>query len=131
MCIRDRFKKEYFKSYHTPRPQIKSLIKEFYNKNPETLINQIKYKFRNSDQFMPYSLCWHLLIKENRAMLKEAKKLKEVKQTQNFNARQFISILEKLDDTKDVKYLNIQDLNYASKDVFMIFDKWIREKLKN
>jgi len=125
------FKKEYFKSYHTARPQIKSLIKDFYNKNPETLIDQIKYKFRNSDQFMPYSLCWHLLIKENRAIIKEAKELKEVKQTQNLNARQFISILEKLDDTKDVKYLNIQDLNYASKDVFMIFDKWIREKLKD
>ena len=124
------FKKEYFKSYHTPRPQIKSLIKKFYNTNPEALIDQIKYKFRNSEQFMPYSLCWHLLIKENRAMLKEAKKLKEVKQTQNFNARQFISILEKLDDTKDVKYLNIQDLNYASKDVFMIFDKWMRKKLQ-
>ena len=125
------FKKEYFKSYHTARPQIKSLIKDFYNKNPETLIDQIKYKFRNSDQFMPYSLCWHLLIKENRAIIKEAKELKEIKQTQNLNAKQFISILEKLDDTKDIKYLNIQDLNYASKDVFMIFDKWIRKKLKD
>ncbi|MDA0886030.1 MAG: Stealth CR1 domain-containing protein [Bacteroidetes bacterium] len=125
------FKKEYFKSYHTARPQIKSIIKDFYNNNPETLIDQIKYKFRNSDQFMPYSLCWHLLIKENRAIIKEAKELKEVKQTQNLNNRQFISILEKLDDTKDVKYLNIQDLNYASKDVFMIFDKWIRGKLKD
>lgn len=125
------FKKEYFKSYHTARPQIKSLIKDFYNKNPETLIDQIKYKFRNSDQFMPYSLCWHLLIKENRAIIKEAKELKEIKQTQNLNAKQFISIIEKLDDTKDIKYLNIQDLNYASKDVFMIFDKWIRKKLKD
>lgn len=125
------FKKEYFKSYHTARPQIKSLIKDFYNKNPETLIDQIKYKFRNSDQFMPYSLCWHLLIKENRAIIKEAKELKEIKQTQNLNAKQFILILEKLDDTKDIKYLNIQDLNYASKDVFMIFDKWIRKKLKD
>jgi hypothetical protein len=124
------FKKEYFKSYHTARPQIKSLIKDFYNKNPETLIDQIKYKFRNSDQFMPYSLCWHILIKENRAIIKEAKELKEVKQTQNLNARQFISILEKLDYTKDVKYLNIQDLNYASKDVFMIFEEWMRKKLQ-
>ena len=79
---------------------------------------------------MPYSLCWHLLIKENRAIIKEAKELKEVKQTQTLNAKQFLSILEKLDDTKEVKYLNIQDLNYASKDVFMIFDKWMRRKLQ-
>ena len=125
------FKKEYFKSYHTARPQIKSLIKDFYHKNPKTLIDQIKYRFRNYDQFMPYSLCWHLLIKENRAIIKGVKELKEIKQIQKLNANQIISILEKLDDTKEVKYLNIQDLNYARKDVFMIFDKWIREKLKS
>jgi len=124
------FKKEYFKSYHTARPQIKSLIKEFYRKNPESLIDQIKYRFRNYNQFMPYSLCWHLMIKENSAIIKGVNELKEVKQTKNFNPGQIISILEKLDATKEVKYLNIQDLNYASKDVFMIFDKWMRKKLQ-
>ena len=124
------FKKEYFKSYHTARPQIKSLIKEFYHKNPGSLIDQIKYRFRHYNQFMPYSLCWHLLIKENRAIIKGVKELKEIQHTKNLNAKQLISILEKLDDTKEVKYLNIQDLNYASKDVFMIFDKWIRKKLQ-
>jgi len=123
------FKKEYFKSYHTARPQIKSVIKEFYHKNPESLIDQIKYRFRNSEQFMPYSLCWHLLIKENRAIIKGVKEFKEIQQTQKLNANQLISILEQLDDTKEVKYLNIQDLNYASKDVFMIFDKWMRKKI--
>ena len=124
------FKKEYFKSYHTARPQIKSLIKEFYRKNPKSLIDQIKYRFRNYNQFMPYSLCWHLMIKENRAIIKGVNELKEVKQTKNFNPGQIISILEKLDATKEVKYLNIQDLNYASKDVFMIFDKWMRKKIQ-
>lgn len=124
------FKKEYFKSYHTARPQIKSLIKDFYTTNPEALIDQIKYKFRNSEQFVPYSLCWHLLIKEKRAVIKGVKELKEVKQTQNLKSNQIVSILEKLDDTKEIKYLNIQNLNYASKDVFMIFDKWMRKKLQ-
>ena len=124
------FKKEYFKSYHAARPQIKSVIKEFYHKNPESIIDQIKYRFRNSEQFMPYSLCWHLLIKENRAIIKGVKELKEVKQIQNLNSNQIVSILEKLDEKKEVKYLNIQDLNYAGKDVFMIFDKWMRKKLQ-
>ena len=79
---------------------------------------------------MPYSLCWHLLIKENRAVIKGVNELKEVKQTKNFNPGQIISILEKLGATKEVKYLNIQELNYASKDVFTIFDKWMRKKLQ-
>ena len=46
------------------------------------------------------------------------------------SANSWLLILEKLDDTKEVKYLNIQDLNYADKDVFMIFDKWMRKKLQ-
>ena len=124
------FKKEYFKSYHAARPQIKSVIKEFYHKNPKYLTDQIKYRFRNYNQYMPYSLCWHLLIKENRAIIKGVKGLKEVKQIQNLNSNQIVSILEKLDEKKEVKYLNIQDLNYAGKDVFMIFDKWMRKKLQ-
>jgi hypothetical protein len=70
------------------------------------------------------------MIKENSAIIKGVNELKEVKQTKNFNPGQIISILEKLDATKEVKYLNIQDLNYASKDVFTIFDKWMRKKLQ-
>ena len=50
--------------------------------------------------------------------------------TLNLNSNQIVSILEKLDEKKEVKYLNIQDLNYAGKDVFMIFDKWMRKKLQ-
>ena len=56
------FHNKYFKSFHCGRPQIKSVIKDFYDKNPQRLTNQIRYKFRDGRQYMPYSLCWHLLI---------------------------------------------------------------------
>ena len=40
------FKKQYFKSYHSARPQIKSSIANFYKENPKMLKKQIMYKFR-------------------------------------------------------------------------------------
>ena len=49
---------------------------------------------------MPYSLCWHLLIKEKQGNNKRSQRIKRIQQTQNLNAKQLISILEKLDDTK-------------------------------
>ena len=76
------FKKQYFKSYHTARPQIKSSIANFYRENPKMLKKQIIYKFRNYKQYMPYSLCWHLLIKNNKAIIiNNAEEVKEISGT--------------------------------------------------
>ena len=124
------FKKKYFKSFHTARPQVKSQIRNYYNKNPEVLKKQISYKFRNSNQYMPYSLCWHLLIKDKQAEIKTEKEFMEIKKARRLNGYQIESILKKLDKSKEIKYLNIQDLNYAEKNVFTAFDSWMRKRLE-
>ena len=43
------------------------------------------------------------------------------------NKTQINSILKSIHESKEIKYLNVQDLNYVNKDVFIIFDKWIRK----
>ena len=48
------FDKEYFKSYHCGRPQVKSIIKRFYDNNPGLLRKQLSYKFRSINQYVPY-----------------------------------------------------------------------------
>ena len=125
------FKKQYFKSYHTARPQIKSSIANFYKENPKMLKKQIIYKFRNYKQYMPYSLCWHLLIRNNKAIIiNKAEEVKEIKEMRKLNKIQINSILKSINESKEIKYLNVQDLNYVNKDVFIIFDKWMRKRLK-
>ena len=124
------FNSKYFKSYHCGRPQIKSVIKDFYNKNPEKLVDQIKYKFRDDRQYMPYSLCWHLLIKKTLFIESSISKLVEIKKARELSARQLINLLNKIDTQADIKFLNIQDLNLASDVTQQVFQKWFFKKLR-
>ena len=124
------FNSKYFKSYHCGRPQIKSVIKDFYNKNPEKLVDQIKYKFRDERQYMPYSLCWHLLIKKTLFIESSISKLVEIKKARELSPRQLINLLNKIDTQADIKFLNIQDLNLASDVTQQVFQKWFFKKLR-
>ena len=124
------FNSKYFKSYHCGRPQIKSVIKDFYNKNPEKLVDQIKYKFRDDRQYMPYSLCWHLLIKKTLFIESSISKLVEIKKARERSPRQLINLLNKIDTQADIKFLNIQDINLASDVTQQVFQKWFFKKLR-
>ncbi len=124
------FNSKYFKSYHCGRPQIKSIIKDFYNKNPEKLVDQIKYKFRDDRQYMPYSLCWHLLIKKTLFIESSISKLVEIKKASELSPNQLVNLLNKIDTQADIKFLNIQDLNLASDVTQQVFQKWFFKKLR-
>ena len=125
------FHNKYFKSFHCGRPQIKSVIKDFYNKNPQRLTNQIKYKFRDGRQYMPYSLCWHLLIKENLYVESSTNKLVEINKSRNLSAIKLEKILKSIDSKAEVKFLNIQDLNMAEPETQQVFQNWFVKKLNS
>ena len=125
------FHNRYFKSFHCGRPQIKSVIKDFYDKNPQRLINQIRYKFRDGRQYMPYSLCWHLLIKENLYVESSTNKLVEINKSRNLSAIKLEKILKSIDSKAEVKFLNIQDLNMAEPETQQVFQNWFIRKLNS
>ena len=125
------FHNRYFKSFHCGRPQIKSVIKDFYDKNPQRLINQIRYKFRDGRQYMPYSLCWHLLIKENLYVESSTNKLVEINKSRNLSAKKLEKILKSIDSKAEVKFLNIQDLNMAEPETQQVFQNWFIRKLNS
>ena len=124
------FNSKYFKSYHCGRPQKKSIIKDFYNKFPQRLESQIKHRFRNPEQFMPYSLCWHLLIKENLHLESSTNKLIEIEKSKKLSPKQLSKLLHSIDTKKEVKFLNIQDLNLAQKETQKVFQNWFFKKLR-
>ena len=125
------FHDNYFKSYHCGRPQIKSVIKDFYDKNPQILTNQIRHKFRDIRQYMPYSLCWHLLIKENLYFESSSNKLVEINKSRNLSAKKLKKILRSIDSKAEVKFLNIQDLNMATQKTQEVFKNWFIKKLSS
>ena len=125
------FHNKYFKSYHCGRPQIKSVIKDFYDKNPQILTNQIRHKFRDGRQYMPYSLCWHHLIKENLHVESSSNKLVEINKSRNLSAKKLEKILRSIDLKAEVKFLNIQDLNMAEPETQQVFQNWFIKKLSS
>jgi hypothetical protein len=125
------FHNRYFKSFHCGRPQIKSVIKDFYDKNPQRLTNQIRYKFRDGRQYMPYSLCWHLLIKENLYVESSTNKLVEINKSRNLSAKKLEKILKSIDSKAVVKFLNTQDLNMAEPETQQVFQNWFIKKLNS
>ena len=125
------FHNRYFKSFHCGRPQIKSVIKDFYDKNPQRLTNQIRYKFRDGRQYIPYSLCWHLLIKENLYVESSTNKLVEINKSRNLSAKKLEKILKSIDSKAEVKFLNIQDLNMAEPETQQVFQNWFIKKLNS
>ena len=125
------FRNKYYKSYHCGRPQIKSVIKDFYDKNPQRLTNQIRHKFRDDRQYMPYSLCWHLLIKQNLYVESSSNKLVEINKSRNLSAKKLENILRSIDSKAEVKFLNIQDLNMASPETQEVFKNWFIKKLSS
>tara|TARA_B100000989_G_scaffold51955_1_gene34627 strand:+ start:235 stop:1185 length:951 start_codon:yes stop_codon:yes gene_type:complete len=125
------FENKYFKSNHSGRPQIKSVIENFYDKNPEKIINQIRHKFRDSKQYMPYSLCWHLLIKKNLYVESSSNNLVEIHKSRNLSAKKLENILRNIDSKVEVKFLNIQDLNLATHETQEVFQNWFVRKLSS
>ena len=125
------FHNKYFKSFHCGRPQIKSVIKDFYDKNPQRLTNQIRYKFRDGRQYMPYSLCWHLLIKENLYVESSSNKLVEINKSRNLSVKKLEKILRSIDSKVEVKFLNIQDLNMARSEIQQVFQNWFIKKINS
>jgi hypothetical protein len=95
------------------------------------LKKQLKHKFRNDKQYMPYSLCWHLLIKEEKYVKVSKSKLVEIEKIRDYSPRKLKELLNELDNNEEVKLLNIQDLNYASEDTSMVFKNWFFNKLTN
>jgi hypothetical protein len=71
------------------------------------------------------------LIKEEKHIVASTKRLVEIEKIRNYSAGKLKKVLEELDNNKEVKLLNIQDLNYASEDTGMVFKSWFYNKLAN
>ncbi|WMI67837.1 stealth family protein [Mangrovimonas sp. YM274] len=61
--------KKYFNFKHTPHPLRKSTLREYFENNNEVFVENIKYKFRNHNQFTPQGLANHIEIKNKTCVL--------------------------------------------------------------
>ena len=123
------FNNRYYRSFHSGRPLLKSVFEEYFKKNPQILRNQLKYKFRNRNQFMPYSLGWHLMIKNGGTDLKSNIGLKEITNIKRNSTLDFEQLLNNVHKNPKVFSLNIQDLHLGSKSTQDCFKRWMNNLL--
>ncbi len=71
--------KKYYKFHHVPYPLRKSTFEKYFGYNKEVEIENIRYKFRNLNQFTPQSLINHLEIKNKTCVLNDKLQLIYIK----------------------------------------------------
>lgn len=63
--------KNYYRFKHTPHPYRKSTFEDFYNSNKNIFKENIKYKFRNKNQYLIQGIINHLEIKNKSCFFKK------------------------------------------------------------
>jgi hypothetical protein len=111
------FKNSFFRAPHVPHPIRTKTLKNFFRENPQLFTNNIKYRFRNTDQFSAIFLAHHLEIKNQKAVLRDAEDYIMFNGEMDFD----ISVRKKLNDIKNdrIRFVCLQGFEH------------FREKQKN
>ncbi|MBL4604300.1 MAG: Stealth CR1 domain-containing protein [Flavobacteriaceae bacterium] len=119
--------KKCFKFHHTPYPLRKSTFINFFKENQEIETLNIKYRFRNFNQFTPQGLANHLEIKSNTFVLKNDYQLVYF---QNYK-KPFRWLKFKLNSSlknKNKLFLCMQSLNESPKNKLDYIKDWLHKR---
>ena len=101
---------QFFEVHHYPHIVDKNILKNYLLHNPQLLIEQIQYKFRDVAQVNPITLMNHLKIQQGQACLKPPVAINYLKNENG--VEDFLAGLQK----KSVKYGCIQSLDLLDSD---------------
>jgi DNA-binding XRE family transcriptional regulator len=119
--------KKYYNFKHTPHPLRKSTFKTYFNNNPNIFIENIKYKFRNENQFTPQGLANHIEIKNKSCVLISDLELLYMRSyTKPLFWIKFIFLL----NGNKKRFLGLQSLDQCPSKTLKFLSKWIENRLK-
>lgn len=119
--------KKYYNFKHTPHPLRKSTFKTYFNNNPNIFIENIKYRFRNENQFTPQGLANHIEIKNKSCVLiSELELLYMRSYTKPLFWIKFIFLL----NGNKKRFLGLQSLDQCPSKTLKFLSKWIENRLK-
>ena len=118
----------YFRSGHTPLAMSKKRLKKFFESHEEVLIQNIKYRFRNYNQFNTVALANHLEIKDGNQNLDsiQAVYVQPNKRNKNYLEEKF----NKVANQKQKLFLCVQSLELAPATVQDLFFKKMNRLLE-
>ena len=112
----------YFEIHHRPHLLDRDVLSQFFLQHPDSLQQQIQYRFRSPYQFLPVGLNNHLKIQQQQAIQEPDVKiayLKNQQSTENF-----------LEDLKnpDVKFGCVQSLDQLDKSTRVLIQQALKHK---
>lgn len=117
---------KYIRHFHAPYSVRKSILVNYFKKND--IVDNIKYRFRNKEQFVVYSLADHLEIKNNTCHIKKNTKLTYFRSYKNI-----LKVKLKLfwfSINKNKIFITCQSLEMADKKTLNYMLDWFDKKLK-
>jgi len=117
-----------FRFKHTPHPIRKSTLRNFFDKNPEILEHNIKYKFRSKEQFLPVALANHLEIKNKTCSIQNDLQLLYFRSYKKplFWYKFKLNYLD-----KNKLFLGLQSLNHSPPKVLNYILQWLDNRVDN
>ena len=118
---------QYYNFKHTPHPIRKSTFETYFKNNSEDFTANIKYKFRNENQYTPQGLANHIEIKNKTCVLKKELELIYFRSYRKpFLWYKFQMNLR----TKRKKFLGLQSLDQCTSKKLIFITKWLENRLK-
>lgn len=122
------YQARYFKVPHLPHPMFKSLLKSYFEANPEQLEQNIGYAFRSEHQFLADSLVTHLALKAGRAVRTQGLETMRFK-PEDYREPGLSQMLNTITEREDIKFACLQSLEGCSdalrERLFAWLDAWI------
>ncbi|RCS27350.1 hypothetical protein DUT90_04355 [Polaribacter sp. WD7] len=117
---------KHFSFHHTPKPLRKSTFEKYYANNKSILIQNIKYKFRNINQYASQGLANHIEIKNKTCVLKKEYKLLYIEgyKSKKIGLKLFVDRM-----FSSNIFMCIQDFEILSKPYMERILVWIDKKL--
>lgn len=121
---------KYFHLDHLPHPLKKSVIADYFEKNPQHFLSNISHKFRSGKQFNTHELYYLSMFDANRIIMKPASEhllyMKPVKRGENYLKRK----LGMYDANKNLKFCCIGSLDMATENDRNTLLNWLGKILK-
>lgn len=103
----------YFVFDHIPYLFSREVLETFYQQNPQVLLKNISYKFRHPEQYNPAALNFHLLLKQNMALISTKEELVYLQPSgrkKNYVQKKF----QKAKKNEKWKFMCVQDLSIST-----------------
>lgn len=122
--------KKFFHLPHVPFPLLKSTYAKLFREREALFLQNMTYKIRDRAQFWPISLFYHFILTQN----KDIKPKNYVEITVNGATHAFKKIKKRLNKAQKndkIKFLCLQSLDCADKEVQTFIFNWLESYMNN